>query len=102
LDFLAPLVEIVTDGRDNCDITMSLVELFEEGKGVAASDDAGALVVEEGCGGTFEDSDGVAETFEDYTCEETTKGTSDYNCVFGAGHTSIPDSAIRGPLRSFK
>jgi hypothetical protein len=98
LDFLPPLIEIVTDGRDDSDITMRLVELFEERKGVAASDDAGALVVEEGCGGTFEDCDGVAETFEDYACEETTQGTADYNCVFGGGHDSIPDCAIRGPL----
>jgi hypothetical protein len=98
LDFLPSLIEIMTNGRDDSDITMSLVELFEEGKGVAASDDAGALVVEEGRGGTFEDGDGVAETFEDYACEETTEGTADYNCVFGGGHDSILDSAIRGPL----
>ena len=98
MDFLTPLIEIVTNGRDDSDITMSLVELFEERKGVAASDDAGALVVEERCGGTFEDGDDMAETFKDYACEETTQGTADYNCVFGGGHDSIPDSAIRGPL----
>jgi hypothetical protein len=54
------LIEIMPNGGNDSDLPMSLVELFEEGKGVSASDDAGALVVEEGGGGTFEDGDGVA------------------------------------------